>query len=324
MLPPNALRNLRTATCTKKNSTGGSYGQLSVAANQDFRALQAGYGPEEIAKAGVLADSRWPGRLCGAWRDGDRRICTFWARALDDNESAGARYLYLRGASRTNLPPYGVSELLARPPDARHEIVVVEGFFDLHQLRARGIENIAALGGTSTSPRMFERLHQLGIEAVTLCLDNDKAGRAGTARAVEHSARARQSPGVYVIEYDRLTPAKDPDELIRQRGPAAWRELLETRHCGISWRAQELARATPDLSTRARRAALARAGSWLGTLPPRLAIEQEDALRAVAERCGYTPEAVERAFRARYWSRSLGRTQPSRVRQGPRTIETGR
>ena len=32
-------------------------------------ARDAGYRPEEIAKAGILADSRWPGRLCGAWRD---------------------------------------------------------------------------------------------------------------------------------------------------------------------------------------------------------------------------------------------------------------
>lgn len=35
--------------------------------------------------------------------------------------------------------------------------------------------------------------------------------------------------------------------------------------------------------------------------PPRLALEQEDAVRAVAERSGYSPAAVERAFRARYW-----------------------
>jgi hypothetical protein len=49
-------------------------------------------------------------------------------------------------------------------------------------------------------------------------------------------------------------------------------------------------------------AALARAGAWLGTLPARLALEQEDAVRTVASRCGYSVEAVGRAFRARYWS----------------------
>lgn len=98
-----------------------------------------------------------PRRLCGAWRDGYGRIGTLWARALDDTEAAGTRYLYLRGASRTNLPPYGLSDLLAHARDARREIVLVEGFLDLHQLRARGIENVAALGGTSVRPQTFER-----------------------------------------------------------------------------------------------------------------------------------------------------------------------
>jgi DNA primase len=188
---------------------------------------RAGYRPEEIAKAGVLADSRWPGRLCGAWRDGWGRIGTFWARSLESEAAAGSRYLYLRGASRTDLPPYGLSDLLDRPPDSRREIVLVEGFFDVHQLRACAIPNIAALGGTSVRPQTFELLHRLGIEAVTLCLDNDEAGRGATARAVENAARARQSPDVYVIDPERLARANDPDELVRQRGVAAWRDLVK-------------------------------------------------------------------------------------------------
>jgi hypothetical protein len=87
---------------------------------------RAGYREGEIAASGTLADSRWPGRLCGAWRDDHGRIGTLWARALDDQESAGTRYLYLRGASRTHLPPYGLSEVLAGASNGRREIVVVE------------------------------------------------------------------------------------------------------------------------------------------------------------------------------------------------------
>ncbi len=111
---------------------------------------------------------------------------------LDNAAAADSRYLHLRGASRTNLPHCGLSDLLAGAPDSRREIVLVEGFFDLHQLRVRGIANVAALGGTSVRSQTFERLHRLGIKAVTLCLDNDEAGRAATAWAVEHSARATE------------------------------------------------------------------------------------------------------------------------------------
>jgi DNA primase len=300
-------------------STG--LGLVPPASNTRQLLERADYRVDETMATGILADSRWPGRLCGAWRDDHGRIGTLWARALDDAEAAGTRYLYLRGASRTNLPPYGLSDVLTGPSDARRETVLVEGLMDFHQLRARGIENVAALGGTSMRAQMFERLHRLEIETITLCLDNDDAGRAAAARAVEQSARARRSPDIYVIDPARLAPAKDPDELVRQSGVAAWRHLLETRACGVAWRARELAPVTRESPISERRAALARAGRWLGTLPPRLALEQEDAIHAIAERCGYSADAVRRSFRARFWHAHERERQPNRSRVVEQALE---
>jgi ParB/RepB/Spo0J family partition protein len=71
--------------------------------------------------------------------------------------------------------------------------------------------------------------------------------------------------------------------------------------CGIAWRAHELTAVTRDSPIAERRAGLARAGRWLGGLPPRLALEQEDALHAVADQCGYSATAAERAFQARFF-----------------------
>ena len=196
-----------------------------------------------------------PDGCAAAWRTEHGRIGTLWARTLEGETAAETRYLYLRGASRTNLPPYGLSEVLAGSRDARRELVLVEGFIDFHQLRARGFENVAALGGTSTNPRTFERLSKLGVETVTLCLDNDEAGRAATTRAVENSARAQRSPAVYVVSPERLGEAKDPDAFVQSQGADAWRALLTTRECGIGWRARQLvadvdARWTPRRATR--------------------------------------------------------------------------
>lgn len=270
---------------------------------------RAGYGGADLAEAGILADSRWPGRLCGAWRNQYGRVGTLWARTLSDAGAADSRYLYLRGASRTDLPPYGLSDVMANGPEARRDLVLVEGVMDLHQLRARGIENVVALGGLGVQSRTFERLARVGVERVTFCFDRDEPGRTAIARAVEQAARAHQSPAVEVLDPDLLAPAKDPDAFVRDRGPGAWRELLEERECGVVWRANQLiAEVAPDSDQRTRRAALARAGAWLGQLPARLALEVEDATWAVAERCGYAPEAVERAFRARFWG------EPSRGR----------
>ncbi len=236
---------------------------------------RSGYREAEIRTSGILADSRWPGRWCGAWHNEWGRIGTLWARALDDDGAAATRYLYLRGASRTNLPPYGL-------PRHTRELVLVEGFFDYHQLRARGVDNVAALGGTSTSTSLFDRLGRLGAESVVLCLDSDEAGRAATARAVEHATRARTSPAIYVVNPETVG-AKDPDALVSKDGADAWWKLLTLRECGIVWRAKEIiSNVAPDAPLDQRRQALGRAGAWLGTLPPRLALEQEDAVQLEA------------------------------------------
>jgi len=89
--------------------------------------------------------------------------------------------------------------------------------------------------------------------------------------------------------------------------------LVEAPICGVAWRAHEFAGTVrPDSPAPDRRAALARAARTLGTLPPRLALEQEDAIHAIAERCGCSSEAVTRSFRARFW------IPPQRERQPPR------
>lgn len=252
----------------------------------------------------------------GAWRDERGRAQTFWARSLAEEGDTDARYLYLRGSRRADLPPYGLSEVLAGSPEARRDLVLVEGVFDLHQLRAHGLESVAALGGTGARPQLFERLASLGIETVTLCLDNDDPGQAATARVVEQAARATESPALFVVDPKRLGSAKDPDAFVLTRGIAAWRALLEERECAVGWRVGEHLRAVSEASPQeTRRQALSRVGAWLGELPARLALEQEDAVRIAAERCGYSAAAVHRAFSARYWAGPEQVRSPAQARE---------
>ena len=159
---------------------------------------------------------------------------------------------------------------------------------------------------------MFHRLHDQGVERITLCLDNDKPGRAATAKAIEAAARAPGTPEPRVIDSTWLEPHTDPDAYVRHDGTQAWQTLTTNAQCAITWRALELLdNTTPHTDKAARKRALTRAGCWLGTLPPRLALEQEDSIHALAKQCGYTPEAVARSFRARYWRPSLGRSDQS-------------
>ncbi|MEZ5102475.1 MAG: toprim domain-containing protein [Thermoleophilia bacterium] len=277
---------------------------LVPAAERAGEALRRlGYSREEIDGAAVLADSRWPGRIVGAWRDDRARVRTLWARTLDPAANGDGKYLYLRGASRAGLLPYGASSAIAGPGADRSTLVLVEGVMDVHQLRARGFENAAALGGTSIRPATFELLARRGVERVILALDNDQAGREATARVVEAAGRAADAPAILVLDPAQLGRHKDPDALVRSEGIAAFRSLLGEATCGITWRALEHVLELGD-GPSARREALARAGRWLGRLPARLSLEQEDAVHAIAETCGYSPEAVGRAFRARFWRAS--------------------
>jgi hypothetical protein len=284
---------------------------LVPSAETTLRALgERGYRVDEIEASGVVADKRWPRRMCGAWRDEWGRIGTFWARAIDDREP---RYLYLRGARRTQLPPYGLSDVLRLPSGERRELLLVEGLLDVHHLRAKGIANVAAIGSARIQPDKLLRLSKHGIETVTLALDNDDSGRDALARAIERTSRFDHAPALRVLDPAELGAAKDPDEYLRTHGVDRLREFVRDAECGITWRTLDRMRQVePDSPQRERRAALADVGRWLGTLPPSRALEVEDAIRVVAERSGYEPIAVERAFRAKFWA-----AEPERPEREP-------
>ena len=261
----------------------------------------AGFADDEIARAGVLDDRRWQGRVLGVWRTDRGRIGTLWTRSIDPFADEASKYLYLKGASRTDLAPYGFADLRGEGIEARREVILVEGLLDVHQLRARGMRSVVAVGGTSAPPAMFERLARAGVESVILAFDNDDPGRRGAAKAVEAACRAKTAPAIRVVEPTGLGDAKDPDAFVRDHGITGFEAIVAEAGCGVAWRANELVVAN-DHQPITRRVALGRAGRWLGTLPPRLSLEQEDAIHAVAERCGYSPEATARTFRARFWT----------------------
>lgn len=278
----------------------------------------AGYSDLEIDRSGVLADGRWPGRLCGAWRDEQGTARTMWSRSLEATD-ASSRYLYLTGASRSGLTPYGLSDVLRLPPAERSELVLVEGLIDLHNLQAKGMANVAAVGGARVNPDLIPHIGRLGFETIVLALDNDTAGHEGTSRAIETASRAKQAPTLRVLAPQQLGASKDPDAYVREHGIEKFHDLIDNADCAISWHALELTNGiAPTDDTLSRRAALNRAGRWLGTLPARLAIEQEDAIQRVADQCGYSPTAVDRAFRARYWHQH---PQPTQSRSQGLVIE---
>ena len=210
----------------------------------------SGYRDHELATSGLVADSRWPRRVVGAWRDERRRVATLWTRALDDN--ADDRYLYLRGAPRAGAIPYGLSDLTAAE---RAEVTLVEGVMDVHVLRAHGVH---AVPRSAARPPAADsrRLAELHIEQVVLAFDNDAAGRTATINAIDVATHARDAPDLWVIDPDLYGSSEDPCEVVRNGGARGWEAAAAGSTCAITWRALEMTGpiAAPEAPRPARRA----------------------------------------------------------------------
>jgi hypothetical protein len=142
--------------------------------------------------------------------------------------------------------------------------------------------------------------------------------RATCTCSAHRAAPESLTADVWVIDPDLLGQAKDPGNLIRTGGRDAWHAASAAHVCGVTWRVLDLTGPLDHPRTElVRRAALARAGAWLGALPARCAIEQSAALNHVAESLAYDRDAVRRAFRARYW-------QPCATRETPPTASIQR
>ena len=129
----------------------------------------------------------------------------------------GDKYLNMAGLQK--------SVALLNFPAGGKELVVVEGIFDAAAARARGLGNVVPLNGTALDLQKAQAMMQSGIERLTLCLDNDKAGHKATRRIIKHLYGACPELSVFV---GRLpSDSKDPDELMRHQGVEAFRRVID-------------------------------------------------------------------------------------------------
>ncbi|MCR5229065.1 MAG: DNA primase [Solobacterium sp.] len=111
---------------------------------------------------------------------------------------------------------------------ARREgkIFVCEGVTDVIAFARAGIENAVCTLGTSCTDHQIGILKNLAVKIV-FCYDGDDAGQAATYRAAKMARKA----GCTVSVIDNKT-GLDPDEIIRERGAGALKELASQE---ISW-----------------------------------------------------------------------------------------
>ncbi len=99
--------------------------------------------------------------------------------------------------------------------------ILCEGYMDVIALHGAGFQNAVATLGTAITPEQA-RLMRRYSPLVCICYDSDSAGRRATEKAIELLTQADVEVRVLRIE-----GAKDPDELIRNRGKEAFSLVLQ-------------------------------------------------------------------------------------------------
>lgn len=100
--------------------------------------------------------------------------------------------------------------------------IIVEGQIDALRLIQSGFTIAVAGQGTAFGEGHMEELLRLGVKQVYLALDADKAGQEAACKIGDMFQK--KGAAVQVIE---LPPGKDPDSLLKEEGPDAFKQRME-------------------------------------------------------------------------------------------------
>jgi DNA primase catalytic core len=148
------------------------------------------------------------------YRDRVGRMKGFIVRSYDD--AVQPKYKFTYGTEKDTLFNLHIAKSSDR-------IIVVEGFLDALYATELGISGVVALGQAQVSEKQIENLGKLTTAAIILALDDDTAGRVGTERSVPLFSKSTSR--IYVIP--SFQSFKDPDELLRTSGKAAFEECIK-------------------------------------------------------------------------------------------------
>lgn len=200
------------------------YAPNSRSALKDHLA-KAGYTLEEMTLSGMLiagddipvAYDRFRHRVMFPIADAKGRIVAFGGRALDPDQNA--KYL-----NSPETPLFHKGHLLFNAHRARtaaHDkdrVIAVEGYMDAISLAEAGFTETVAPLGTALTEDQLKLLWRMSAEPI-LCFDGDSAGKRAAHRAVD-TALPHLKPGASLM-FAFLPDGLDPDDLVRQQGPAA-------------------------------------------------------------------------------------------------------
>ncbi|HTH29032.1 MAG TPA: DNA primase, partial [Sphingobium sp.] len=219
-----------------------------------LKAALKDFGEDLLVEAGMLIRpeskretyDRFRGRLMIPIRDARGRVIAFGGRILGSGEpkylNSPDTPLFDKGRTLYNLDQAA--------PGARKSgrMIVVEGYMDVVALAQAGITEVVAPLGTALTEHQIERLWSM-VECPVLCFDGDAAGQKAADRAMLRALPLlRPDRSLDIVT---LPMGIDPDDLIRKKGPDAFRVMLDTAQPLVErlWR-HELAQGGTDTPER--------------------------------------------------------------------------
>jgi len=233
-----------------------------AAIREDLR--EVGFGDAEIDAARMTCDetgrprAELAGCLVVPLTDETGRLCDFLFVSVSETGRGFGGYRYLDGPARSNVVAYGLQVALSRPA-GRRSLVLVDDVLDALLLQCRGVQQVAAVGGTGQelTPRRWEELARLGVTSVTLAFRRDDRHAASVRDALVGALRARTAPEIFAAN---PYPAGEraAADVLRRFGKHACEAALDARSLafhdkdfGAEARVRAVAEPTPVIPFRA-------------------------------------------------------------------------
>ncbi|MDE7082241.1 MAG: DNA primase [Clostridia bacterium] len=171
-----------------------------------------------------------------------------------------------------------------------NEVIIVEGYMDTLSLYQAGFKNVVASMGTSLTQDQA-RLLKRYTENVLISYDGDSAGQKANMRGLD----VLKSNGLNV-KVVPLTDGLDPDDMIKQKGAAAYQRCLDNSLPLIDYKLASVGRGFDLSKTDDKRKFVQEAIKIIKTADS--AAEQEDLLKSLSEKTGISYESLNRDLRS--------------------------
>ena len=227
----------RGLTRRTMNRFGLGYAPDSFSATMDAMTAK-GYSREELLDAGLVVRNerghcydKFRNRVMFPIIDVRGQVIAFGGRVMDDSKPK-----YLNSPETTVFhKSRNLFALNLAKKTARDYFILAEGYMDVIALHQAGFDCAVASLGTSLTEEQA-RMIARHTKQIIISYDADGAGQAAAQRAIDILKKCDLQVRVL-----RIPGAKDPDEFLREKGPDAFRRLIERSEGHNAYRLEQIA-----------------------------------------------------------------------------------